>query len=67
MNATYLQPFCPVLKKFSLGTKRDAIKVSDVSGSGFGTKPSASKPGVSLQDHTSEKYEVLIQPQKDKL
>eukprot|EP00957_Ditylum_brightwellii_P016089 1211776-Ditylum_brightwellii.AAC.1 len=33
LAATYLQPFCPVLKKFPSGTKRDAIKISDVSGS----------------------------------
>eukprot|EP00957_Ditylum_brightwellii_P167246 12731629-Ditylum_brightwellii.AAC.1 len=33
MTATYLQPFCPVLKKFPSGTKSDAIKISDVSGS----------------------------------
>eukprot|EP00957_Ditylum_brightwellii_P076230 5794796-Ditylum_brightwellii.AAC.1 len=48
LAATYLQPFCPILKKFPSGTKRDAIKISDVSESGFGTKPSASKTGVSL-------------------
>eukprot|EP00957_Ditylum_brightwellii_P139713 10647574-Ditylum_brightwellii.AAC.1 len=33
LAATYLQPFCPVLKTFPLGTKCDAIKISDVSGS----------------------------------
>eukprot|EP00957_Ditylum_brightwellii_P152047 11577629-Ditylum_brightwellii.AAC.1 len=49
LTATYLQPFCPVLKKLPLGTKCDAIKISDVSGSGFRTKPSASKTGVSLR------------------
>eukprot|EP00957_Ditylum_brightwellii_P026327 1990960-Ditylum_brightwellii.AAC.1 len=27
--AIYLQTFCPVLKKFPSGTKRDAIKISD--------------------------------------
>eukprot|EP00957_Ditylum_brightwellii_P151544 11541246-Ditylum_brightwellii.AAC.1 len=41
LAATYLQSFCPVLKTFPLGTKRDAIEISNVSGSGFGTKPSA--------------------------
>eukprot|EP00957_Ditylum_brightwellii_P165524 12601619-Ditylum_brightwellii.AAC.1 len=38
---TYLQPFCPIMKKIAFGTKLDAIKISDASGSGFGTKPSA--------------------------
>eukprot|EP00957_Ditylum_brightwellii_P159865 12169119-Ditylum_brightwellii.AAC.1 len=33
LAANYLQPFCPVLKKFPSGTKRDAIKISDMSGS----------------------------------
>eukprot|EP00957_Ditylum_brightwellii_P092704 7059158-Ditylum_brightwellii.AAC.1 len=33
LDATYLQPFCPVLKKFPYGTKRNAIEISDVSGS----------------------------------
>eukprot|EP00957_Ditylum_brightwellii_P047120 3578208-Ditylum_brightwellii.AAC.1 len=41
LAANYLQPFCPVLKKFQSGTKHGAIKIMDVSGSGFGTKPSA--------------------------
>eukprot|EP00957_Ditylum_brightwellii_P084804 6447863-Ditylum_brightwellii.AAC.1 len=41
LAANYLQAFCPVLKKFPFSTKRDAIKISDASGSGFGTKPSA--------------------------
>eukprot|EP00957_Ditylum_brightwellii_P019156 1444146-Ditylum_brightwellii.AAC.1 len=41
LAANFLQPVCPVLKKFTSGTKRNAIKISDVSGSGFGTKPSA--------------------------
>eukprot|EP00957_Ditylum_brightwellii_P047848 3634401-Ditylum_brightwellii.AAC.1 len=45
LAANYLQPFCPVLKKFPSGTKCDAINISDVSGSGFGTKPSAGKRG----------------------
>eukprot|EP00957_Ditylum_brightwellii_P204909 15341341-Ditylum_brightwellii.AAC.1 len=40
LPATYLQPFCPVLKKFPSGIKCDTIKISNVSGSGFGTKPS---------------------------
>eukprot|EP00957_Ditylum_brightwellii_P119101 9084025-Ditylum_brightwellii.AAC.1 len=40
LAATYLQAFCPVLKKFPYDTKPDAIKISDVSGSIFGTKPS---------------------------
>eukprot|EP00957_Ditylum_brightwellii_P160416 12212373-Ditylum_brightwellii.AAC.1 len=48
MAANYLQPFCPVLRKFPPGTKRDAIAISDVTRSGFGTKPSASKTGISL-------------------
>eukprot|EP00957_Ditylum_brightwellii_P143990 10971752-Ditylum_brightwellii.AAC.1 len=67
LTANFLQPFPPVLKKFTSGTKRDAIESSDVSGSGFGTKPSAGKTGVSLTYHTSEEYEVLTQPQKDEL
>eukprot|EP00957_Ditylum_brightwellii_P163206 12427293-Ditylum_brightwellii.AAC.1 len=67
LATNYLQPFCPVLKKFPSGIKHDAIKISDVSGSGFGAKPSAGKTGISLQYHTSEEYEVLIQPQKDEL
>eukprot|EP00957_Ditylum_brightwellii_P000514 39988-Ditylum_brightwellii.AAC.1 len=46
LAANFFQPFCPVLMKFSSGTKCDAIKISDVSGS---------------------KYEVLTQPQTDKL
>eukprot|EP00957_Ditylum_brightwellii_P179104 13644212-Ditylum_brightwellii.AAC.1 len=29
LTATYLQPFCPLLKKFPSGTKRDAIEISD--------------------------------------
>eukprot|EP00957_Ditylum_brightwellii_P100677 7672988-Ditylum_brightwellii.AAC.1 len=67
LAATYFQPFCPVLKKFLSGTKHDAIKISDVSGSGFKTKPSAGKTGVSLRYHTSDKYKALTQPQKDEL
>eukprot|EP00957_Ditylum_brightwellii_P197676 15059817-Ditylum_brightwellii.AAC.1 len=43
LAANYIQPFCPVVKKFPSVTKRDAIEISDVSGSGFGTKSSASK------------------------
>eukprot|EP00957_Ditylum_brightwellii_P045175 3425114-Ditylum_brightwellii.AAC.2 len=54
LAANHLQPFCPVLKKFPSGTKHDAIKISDVSESGFGTKPSTSKTGVILRYHTSE-------------
>eukprot|EP00957_Ditylum_brightwellii_P189266 14405783-Ditylum_brightwellii.AAC.1 len=65
LAATYLQPFCSVLKKFPSGTKHDAIKISGVSGSGFGTKPSAGKTGVILQYHTSEECKALTQPQKD--
>eukprot|EP00957_Ditylum_brightwellii_P071602 5443724-Ditylum_brightwellii.AAC.1 len=41
LAVNYLQPFCPVLKKFPSGTNCDAIKISDVTGSMFGTKPSA--------------------------
>eukprot|EP00957_Ditylum_brightwellii_P107268 8184927-Ditylum_brightwellii.AAC.1 len=67
LAANHLEPFCPVLKKFPSGTKRDAIEISDVTGSDFGTKPNASKTGVSLQYHTSEVYEALTQPQKDEL
>eukprot|EP00957_Ditylum_brightwellii_P163567 12453752-Ditylum_brightwellii.AAC.1 len=48
LTATYFQPFCPVLKKFPSGTKCDAIKISDVTGLRFVTKPSARKSGVSL-------------------
>eukprot|EP00957_Ditylum_brightwellii_P129826 9902713-Ditylum_brightwellii.AAC.1 len=39
LAANFLQPFCPVAKKFPSGTKHDAVKISDVSRSGFGTKP----------------------------
>eukprot|EP00957_Ditylum_brightwellii_P072337 5498203-Ditylum_brightwellii.AAC.2 len=67
LATTYLQPFCPVLKKFLSGTKHDTIEISDVTGSGFGTKLSASKTGVSLRYHTSEEYEALAQPQKGEL
>eukprot|EP00957_Ditylum_brightwellii_P144041 10975586-Ditylum_brightwellii.AAC.1 len=67
LAATYLQPFCPVLKKFSSGTKRDDIEISDVLGYDFGTKSSAGKTGISLRYHTSKEYEVLAQPQKDEL
>eukprot|EP00957_Ditylum_brightwellii_P143855 10961525-Ditylum_brightwellii.AAC.1 len=48
LTANYIQPFCPVLKKVPLGTKHDAIEISDMSRSGFGTKPSASKTDISL-------------------
>eukprot|EP00957_Ditylum_brightwellii_P186966 14238690-Ditylum_brightwellii.AAC.1 len=48
LAATYLQPFCPVLKKFPADTKHDAIKISDTTSLGFGAKPSAGKSGVSL-------------------
>eukprot|EP00957_Ditylum_brightwellii_P164175 12500059-Ditylum_brightwellii.AAC.1 len=41
LGVNFLQPFCPVSKKFLFGTKCDAIKISDASGSAFGTKPSA--------------------------
>eukprot|EP00957_Ditylum_brightwellii_P042175 3194238-Ditylum_brightwellii.AAC.1 len=67
LAANFFQPCCPVLKKFPSDTKRDAIKISDMSGSGFGTKASAGKTGVSLRYHTSEEYEALTQPQKDEL
>eukprot|EP00957_Ditylum_brightwellii_P001030 81849-Ditylum_brightwellii.AAC.1 len=67
LAATYIQPFCPVLKKFPSGTERDAIEITDVSGSGFGTKPSTGKTGVSLRYHTPEEYQALTQPQKDEL
>eukprot|EP00957_Ditylum_brightwellii_P054417 4122856-Ditylum_brightwellii.AAC.1 len=67
LAATYLQPFCSVLKKFPSGAKCDAIKISDVTASGFGTKPIAGKTGISLRYHTSEEYEELTQSQKDEL
>eukprot|EP00957_Ditylum_brightwellii_P206941 15350674-Ditylum_brightwellii.AAC.2 len=67
LAANFLQPFCPVLKKFPSGTKRDAIEISDGSGYGYGTKPSAGKTGVSLRYHTFKEYEALTQPQKDEL
>ena len=67
LAANFLQPFCPVLKKFPSGTKHDAIKISDVSGSGFGTNPSAGKTGANLRYHTSKEYEALTQQQKDEL
>eukprot|EP00957_Ditylum_brightwellii_P019766 1491879-Ditylum_brightwellii.AAC.1 len=41
LAANYLQFFCPVLKTFPPGTKRDATEISDVTGSEIGTKPSA--------------------------
>eukprot|EP00957_Ditylum_brightwellii_P137301 10467498-Ditylum_brightwellii.AAC.1 len=56
LATNYLQLFCPVLKKIPSGTKHDAIKISDVTGSGIGTNPSASKTGVSLWYHTSKEY-----------
>eukprot|EP00957_Ditylum_brightwellii_P200577 15290648-Ditylum_brightwellii.AAC.1 len=37
--ATYLLPFCPVLRKFPSSTKHNAIKISDTAASSFGTKP----------------------------
>eukprot|EP00957_Ditylum_brightwellii_P152647 11619315-Ditylum_brightwellii.AAC.1 len=43
LAATYLQPFYPVLKTFPTDTKHDVIKIFDIIGSGFGTKPSARK------------------------
>eukprot|EP00957_Ditylum_brightwellii_P128338 9788602-Ditylum_brightwellii.AAC.1 len=64
LAANNIQPFCPVMKKFLFDTNCDAIKISDVSGSGFGTKPSAGKIGVRLRYHTSEEYEALTKPQK---
>eukprot|EP00957_Ditylum_brightwellii_P038308 2896276-Ditylum_brightwellii.AAC.1 len=67
LASNFLQPFCPVLKKFPSGIKRDAIKISDVSGSGLGTKPSARKTGVRLWYLTSKECEVFTQPQKDEL
>eukprot|EP00957_Ditylum_brightwellii_P176605 13450535-Ditylum_brightwellii.AAC.1 len=67
LAANYLQHFCPVLKKFPSGAKRDAIKISDVCRSGFGTKPSAGKTGISMRYHISEEYEALTQPKKDEL
>eukprot|EP00957_Ditylum_brightwellii_P176301 13424445-Ditylum_brightwellii.AAC.1 len=67
LAANYLQPFCPILKKFLSGTKCDAIEISGVTGLGFGTKPSARKSGVSLRYHTAEEYEELMQSQKDEL
>eukprot|EP00957_Ditylum_brightwellii_P028418 2145755-Ditylum_brightwellii.AAC.1 len=67
LSANYLQPLRPVLKKFPSGIKRDDIKISAVSGSWFGTKPSAGKTGVGPRYHTSEEYKALIQPQKDEL
>eukprot|EP00957_Ditylum_brightwellii_P150441 11455504-Ditylum_brightwellii.AAC.1 len=67
LATTYLQPFCHFLKKFLSDTKGDAIKISDVSESSFGTKLSASKTGVSIKYHTSKEYEALTWPQKDKL
>eukprot|EP00957_Ditylum_brightwellii_P105426 8037303-Ditylum_brightwellii.AAC.1 len=38
--ATYLLPFCPLLRKFPSGTKHDVIESSDTTASGFGTKTS---------------------------
>eukprot|EP00957_Ditylum_brightwellii_P100464 7658057-Ditylum_brightwellii.AAC.1 len=65
LAANYLQLVCPVLQKFTSGTKHDAIKISDVTGSRLGTKPSASKSGVSLRYHTSEEYKALTSPLQD--
>eukprot|EP00957_Ditylum_brightwellii_P082528 6274069-Ditylum_brightwellii.AAC.1 len=55
------------MKKFPSHTKCDAIKISDVSGSGFGTKPSACKTNVNLRYHTSKEHKALTQPPKDEL
>eukprot|EP00957_Ditylum_brightwellii_P093737 7137064-Ditylum_brightwellii.AAC.1 len=63
----YLQLICPVLKKFPSGTKHDAIKIPDVSGSWFGTKPNAGKTGVRLRYHTYVEYNALTLSQKDGL
>eukprot|EP00957_Ditylum_brightwellii_P013576 1024151-Ditylum_brightwellii.AAC.1 len=49
LAGNYLQSFCPVLKKFPPDTKHDNIKISYVSGSGFGTKSSAGKTGILLK------------------
>eukprot|EP00957_Ditylum_brightwellii_P076247 5795935-Ditylum_brightwellii.AAC.3 len=67
LAARYLLPFCPVLKKFPSGTKSDAIKISDTTASGFGTKPSTDTSGVNLRHHMAEDYKSLSQPQKEKL
>eukprot|EP00957_Ditylum_brightwellii_P114882 8760859-Ditylum_brightwellii.AAC.1 len=48
LAAIDLQLFCPILKKFLSATKHDAIKISGTTASGFGTKPSTGKSGVSL-------------------
>eukprot|EP00957_Ditylum_brightwellii_P133021 10142913-Ditylum_brightwellii.AAC.1 len=67
LAVTYLQPFYPVLKTFPTDTEHGAIKISDVSGSGFRTKSSADKKGVNLRLDTAKEYEALTQPQKDEL
>eukprot|EP00957_Ditylum_brightwellii_P051504 3904376-Ditylum_brightwellii.AAC.1 len=67
LTATYLQPFCLVLKEFPSGTKYATIKISDTTASGLGTKPSARESGVSLRYHTTKEYEALTQPQRDEL
>eukprot|EP00957_Ditylum_brightwellii_P163606 12457000-Ditylum_brightwellii.AAC.1 len=51
---TYLLLVCLMLRKFTSGTKHDAIKISDTTASGFGTKPSVGTSGVILMYHTSE-------------
>eukprot|EP00957_Ditylum_brightwellii_P094279 7178525-Ditylum_brightwellii.AAC.2 len=48
LAATYLLPFCPVLKKFRSGTKRDVIEISDTTALVFGTNPSNGTSGVNL-------------------
>eukprot|EP00957_Ditylum_brightwellii_P033233 2517958-Ditylum_brightwellii.AAC.1 len=44
-----------------------AIKISDTTALGFGSKPSAGTLRVSLRYHTAEEYESLTQPHKDEL
>eukprot|EP00957_Ditylum_brightwellii_P008943 676998-Ditylum_brightwellii.AAC.1 len=66
LTATCLLSLCPLLKKFPSGTKHDAIEISDITASGFGTKPSTNTSVVNLRYHTAEEYELLSQPQNNK-
>eukprot|EP00957_Ditylum_brightwellii_P208649 15358362-Ditylum_brightwellii.AAC.1 len=47
LAATYLLPFCLVLKMFLSSTKHDDIKISDTTSFGFETKESTGTSGVS--------------------
>eukprot|EP00957_Ditylum_brightwellii_P106631 8135241-Ditylum_brightwellii.AAC.1 len=48
LAVTYPLSFCPVLRKFPIGTKHNAIEISDTKNSRFGAKPSAGTSGVNM-------------------